>query len=127
MLVKFPQERYGGESHDYITSNSDVFATISSELDQDNIIPNGPRPLIDPGRRTVIAKSNTSVRVITDGTSVIRRRDGTTEIQWGDPNESVYSLVESESIPQIQTLTGDIPGATEREKVEQRLEALGYK
>ena len=128
LLVKLPRNTHGGETHDHLVQNADIFATLAKEFGWTVDWPPTTRPLTDAGRRIIVSKSTGAVRVTTDDGFAIRRRDGSTNVNGSIGNDAM-AILKSASIPAVEKLSGNVPGLDDekRREVEQRLENLGYK
>jgi arylsulfatase A-like enzyme len=127
LLVKYPGGEHAGVTFDHQVQNADLLATLAELLDWSQEPPANTRPLTDPTTRPIISKSNTAIRVTTERGSAVRTDDGI-DIS-GDVDDRSLEVLESSSIPNVSTLSGDVPGTSKREQreLEQRLEYLGYK
>jgi arylsulfatase A-like enzyme len=128
ILVKYPNQERGGKQFDHPVQTGDLFATLSEELDWNVERPLNTHPFSDNSERPIISKSNNAIRVTTRGGYAIKRHGSIVETS-GTVSSEAKGLLQSESLPSVENLLGDIPGIDKKEqaKVEQRLKHLGYK
>lgn len=127
LLVKYPHMEYGGEKFTHPVQNGDLLATLTDWFDWDVDVPDFTRPFTTPQSRTILSKSNASLRVTTETGYVIQRQENAEVV--GEVGDSAFEILNNATLPSVETPSGDIPGLDEREQeqLEERLEYLGYK
>lgn len=127
LLVKYPNMEYGGEKFAHPVQNGDLLATLTDWFDWDVDVPDFTQPFTTPQSRTILSKSNASLRVTTETGYVIQRQEDTEVV--GEVGDSAFETLNNATLPSVETMSGNIPGLDEREQeqLEDRLEYLGYK
>ncbi|RQG89697.1 sulfatase-like hydrolase/transferase [Natrarchaeobius chitinivorans] len=127
LLVKYPNMEYSGEKFAHPVQNGDLLASLTDWFSWNVDVPDFTQPFTDPKSRTILSKSNGSLRVTTETGYVIQNRGDTKVV--GDVGDDAFELLNNTTLPSVETLSGDIPGLDEREQeqLEDRLEYLGYK
>lgn len=125
LLVKFPDESYAGEVLSHQVQHLDISSTVAVHASADADLNPDSRPLTDPNDRFIIAKSNSGVRGISQNGDVLRSNGNITE-RGSDP-----ALVERVRSATPVRVTNDVGQGTmtkdEQERVNERLDALGYR
>lgn len=128
LVVKYPNQKYAGESYTHTVQAGDLLPTLSNEFGWGVDLPPHTRPFTEPGYRPIISKSNTAIRVTTDNGYAIRRGDSIIETS-GYVTEEALDILQSSSLPAVESMSGEIPGKTEKEQIEleEMFKQLGYK
>lgn len=128
LAVKYPNNKYAGEVHTHAVQAADLLATLSEIFEWNVNLPPYTLPFTEPGYRPIISKSNNAIRVTTDDGYAIKRDNSIVETS-GDVDGEALSVLKSSSLPTVESVSGEIPGLTDRElnELEDRLEQLGYK
>ena len=128
LAVKYPNNKYAGETFTHAVQTADLLATLSDVFEYEVSLPPHTKPFTEPGHRPVISKSNNAIRVTTDDGYAIQRGGSIVEIV-GEVDDQALDVLRSSSLPTVESMSGEIPGLTDREQeeLEDRLQNLGYK
>ena len=125
LLVKYPHDKYGGESFDHLVQHGDILPTISETIEADaTSIPDHRYPLTDTATRHVISKSNTVIRLTENDAVAVRRRDGSGD-GINEISQQGRALLDNATFPSVRTSSGEIKGVEQIQRQE-KLRALGY-
>jgi len=128
LAVKYPNNKHAGENYTHPVQTGDLLTTLSEVFGWNVNPPPHTRPFTDSGHRPIISKSNNAIRVTTNDGYAIQRNSMIVE-KSGDIDQEALTVLRSSSIPTVESMSGAIPGLTDREQneLEDRLEYLGYK
>jgi hypothetical protein len=125
LAVKFPQAKAAGDVIKHQVQHADIPATIESYISDSKQTPENTYPLLDPADRSVISKSNTSIRVTGSDGYIVCRRDRSTN-EYGDVSEDLRRIANETEFPNVRTMSGVVRGVEDVDRMEQ-LKALGYR
>ncbi|WP_247731233.1 sulfatase-like hydrolase/transferase [Halovivax limisalsi] len=126
LLVKYPENAYGGIRFDHLVQHADIPPTISDVLDlPSSFWSSTAYPLTDTRPRRVVSKSNTAIRLTEPDAVAYKRRNGT-EDGVDTLSERGRALLEASEYPSTKTSSGEVAGVAEAERQKQ-LAALGYR
>lgn len=127
LMVKFPDYSYAGDNFSHPVQHLDIHSTIAKHaLPNDDVDVEGC-PLTETDNRFIIAKSNSAIRGISPDGEILRNVEGSVEIT-GNPDQELVNRVKS---CVHASVTNDVGQGEmteeERQKVNERLEELGYR
>lgn len=128
LAVKYPKNKFAGETFSHSVQTGDLLATLSEIYKLECKYPPYTRPFTKSGYRPIISKSNNAIRVTTDDGYAIQRGDSIVK-RSGDIGEDALAVLRDSTLPTVQSMSGKIPGMTDREQneLEDRLKHLGYR
>lgn len=127
LLVKPPGSRGFGEVLSHPVQHLDIHPTVAEYLLTDQ----GTNPesvaVHDASQRFIIAKSNSAVRGISEEGDVIREVNGLVRTTGNPPQALIESVTTAEPASVTTDVGQETMTETERRKVNERLEGLGYR